>query len=155
MTVLGIDPGLDGALALLDCRGKVIEIVDMPTVPVVINKKNRRQVPPALLASVIERLAPSVAFLEHVSTRPGEGAVGAFSFGRSFGCLEGVLATLQIPVTLVYPATWKRALNIPADKGGARMKAMSLFPEVADQFKLKKHDGRAEAGLIALYGLRR
>jgi crossover junction endodeoxyribonuclease RuvC len=155
MTVLGIDPGLDGALALLSYDGKVIEIVDMPTVPVVINKKNRRQVPPALLACVIERLAPAIAFLEHVGVRPSEGAVGAFSFGRSFGCIEGVLAALQIPTTLVYPAAWKRALSIPADKGGARMKAMSLFPEVAEQFKRVRDDGRSEAALISLYGLRR
>lgn len=155
MTILGIDPGLDGALALLNHEGKVIEIVDMPTVQVVINKKQRRQVPPALLVSTIERLAPSVCFLEHVGVRPKEGAVGAHAFGRSFGCLEGVLAALQVPTTLVYPAVWKRALNIPADKGGARMKAMSLFPEVAEMFKRVKDADRAEAALLALYGLRR
>ncbi len=155
MTILGIDPGLDGALALLSYEGKVIEIVDMPTVQVVINKKNRRQVPPTLLASAIDRLAPSLAFLEHVGTRPGESPIAAFSFGRSFGCIEGVLAALQVPTTLVYPAAWKRALGVPADKGGARMKAMSLFPEVAEQFKRVKDADRAEAALIALYGLRR
>ena len=155
MTILGIDPGLDGALALLDCRGKVIEIVDMPTVEIIVNKKKRRQIPPTLLANTIEKLAPSVAFLEHVGMRPGEGALGAFSFGRSFGMLEGVLAALQIPTTLVFPAVWKRALGVPADKGGARMKAMSLFPEVAEMFKRVRDDGRSEAALIALYGLRR
>lgn len=155
MTILGIDPGLNGAFALLNHEGKVIEIVDMPTVEVVINKKKRRQIPPTLIASTIERLAPSVCFLEHVGVRPGEGAVGAHAFGRSFGCLEGVLAALQIPTTLVHPAAWKRALGVPADKGGARMKAMSLFPENAEQFKRVKDDGRAESCLLALYGLRR
>ncbi len=151
--ILGIDPGLSGALALLDQNGKVLAIEDMPTIEIVVNGKKRRSVPPAALAAMIKNMAPQRAFLESVGVRPGEGAVGAFSFGRNLGQIEGVLAALQIPTTLVHPATWKRRMNIPADKGGARLKAMALFPDKVDLFKRVKDDGRAESALLAYYGL--
>lgn len=151
--ILGIDPGLSGALALLSPEGNVLAIEDMPTIEVVINGKKRRNMPPVALANIIRILAPQKAFLENVGVRPGEGAVGAFSFGRNLGQIEGVLAALQIPTTLVHPATWKRRMNIPADKGGARMKAMALFPDKVDLFKRVKDDGRAESVLLAYYGL--
>ena len=151
--ILGIDPGLSGALALLSPEGNVLAIEDMPTIEVVINGKKRRNMPPVALANTIRILAPQKAFLENVGVRPGEGAVGAFSFGRNLGQIEGVLAALRIPTTLVHPATWKRRMNIPADKGGARMKAMALFPDKVDLFKRVKDDGRAESALLAYYGL--
>ncbi len=151
--ILGIDPGLSGAIALLSPEGNVLAIEDMPTIEVVINGKKRRNMPPVALANTIRILAPQKAFLENVGVRPGEGAVGAFSFGRNLGQIEGVLAALRIPTTLVHPATWKRRMNIPADKGGARMKAMALFPDKADLFKRVKDDGRAESALLAYYGL--
>lgn len=151
--ILGIDPGLSGALALLSPEGNVLAIEDMPTIEVVINGKKRRNMPPVALANTIRILAPQKAFLENVGVRPGEGAVGAFSFGRNLGQIEGVLAALQIPTTLVHPATWKRRMNIPADKGGARMKAMALFPDKVDLFKRVKDDGRAESALLAYYGI--
>lgn len=151
--ILGIDPGLSGALALLSPEGNVLAIEDMPTIEVVINGKKRRSTPPVALANTIRILAPQKAFLENVGVRPGEGAVGAFSFGRNLGQIEGVLAALRIPTTLVHPATWKRRMNIPADKGGARLKAMALFPDKVDLFKRVKDDGRAESALLAYYGL--
>lgn len=151
--ILGIDPGLSGALALLSLEGHVLAIEDMPTIEVIVNGKKRRNMPPVALANIIRILAPQKAFLENVGVRPGEGAVGAFSFGRNLGQIEGVLAALQIPTTLVHPATWKRRMSIPADKGGARMKAMALFPDKAELFKRVKDDGRAESALLAYYGL--
>lgn len=151
--ILGIDPGLSGALALLSPEGHVLAIEDMPTVEIVVNNKKRRTVPPAALVALLKKMAPQKAFLENVGVRPGEGAVGAFSFGRNLGQIEGVLAALQIPTTLVHPATWKRRMSIPADKGGARMKAMALFPDKVDLFKRVKDDGRAESALLAYYGL--
>lgn len=140
-------------MALLSPEGHVLAIEDMPTVEIVVNGKKRRNMPPVALANIIRILAPQKAFLENVGVRPGEGAVGAFSFGRNLGQIEGVLAALQIPTTLVHPATWKRRMSIPADKGGARMKAMALFPDKADLFKRVKDDGRAESALLAYYGI--
>jgi crossover junction endodeoxyribonuclease RuvC len=56
-----------------------------------------------LLAEIVAKSHASKAFVEGVGARPGEGAVGAFSFGRSRGCIEGVLGALAIPVTFIAP----------------------------------------------------
>jgi crossover junction endodeoxyribonuclease RuvC len=64
------------------------------------------------------------------------------------------LAALGVPMSFVAPATWKRALQVPAAKDGARARASQLLPAAAGHWPLVKHDGRAEAALIALYGLR-
>jgi hypothetical protein len=49
---------------------------------------------------------------------------------------------------------WKKALGVPADKDGARARASQLMPENAWLWPLVKHDGRAEAALIAYWGIR-
>ena len=85
---------------------------------------------------------------------PGQGVTSMFSFGRSLGILEGTLAGLDIPYTLVTPQVWKKAMGANASKDGAREMAMRLWPSKSELFKRKKDDGRAEAALLALYLLR-
>ncbi len=75
-----------------------------------------------------------------------------FNFGRGYGQIEGVLAALEIPVTLVTPQVWKRSLSVPADKSASRARAAQLWPGLAGTFSRVRDDGRAEAALIGLYG---
>lgn len=149
--ILGIDPGLSGAMALYDVDGS-LEIVDMP----VLQFKTKRQVDEYAVARIIDNWRDRIreVWLEHVGTRPGEGAVGAFSFGRGYGLLRGVCAANFLPIIDVTPATWKGALKVRGDKDESRARASSLFPRHGGSWALKKHDGRAEAALIALYGAR-
>ena len=56
--ILGIDPGLSGAIALLSQEGNVLAIEDMPTVEIVVNGKKRRTVPPAALVALLNKMAP-------------------------------------------------------------------------------------------------
>ena len=154
MTMLvGIDPGASGAVAWITDSGHLIEVADLPVQKV----SGRTVLMPAVLASMLaaESRRPVHAYLERVGSRPGEGHVGAFAFGRSFGMLEGVLAAMGIAVTLVTPGEWKRAQRIPADKGAARARAAQLWPGLAGTFARVKDDGRAEAALIALHGANR
>ncbi len=154
--IIGIDPGLSGAITFLDATThKIMAIFDMPTVTVTINKKERRKIAPALLAEIVGRYSVKHIIVENVAPRPGEGAVGAFSFGFGVGIIHGIAAGLDLPLTTVHPATWKKALGVPADKGGARLAAMARFPEWADSFKRVKDHDRAESALIALYGATR
>lgn len=128
-------------------------MLDLP-----VQKVNGRSVlMPAVLAAMLtaDGRGPAHAYLERVATRPGEGHVGAFAFGRSFGMLEGVLAALGIAMTLITPGEWKKAHRIPADKGAARARAAQLWPGLAGTFSRVKDDGRAEAALIALHGANR
>jgi crossover junction endodeoxyribonuclease RuvC len=97
--------------------------------------------------------------VENVGARPGEGAVGAFAFGRSTGVVEGVLSALSIPATHIAPASWKRAVGLPAGrdaaKDAARAEAIRRWPGRAAMFARVKDDGRADAALIGLAGLMR
>lgn len=151
--ILGIDPGMTGALAWLTDAGELVHIEDMPTVEIKVGNGKRRQVNAALLAHMLIERRPVHVVLEHVATKPTDGVVGAFSFGRGFGTLEGVIAGLRIGHTLVKPQVWKRALHVTDDKDFARQRAMQMFPSNAQLFARKKDDGRAEAAMIGSWGV--
>ena len=146
---IGIDPGLNGAIAYLK-DGK-LDIWDMPTFSIKRNNKNKREVDASSLSDTLEDLH-GVAFVEKVGAMPGQGVSSMFSFGQSYGIILGILAAYQIPITLVPPKTWKAVLKVRQGKDAARMKASELMPEHSGLWPLKKHDGRAEAALIAYYG---
>jgi len=151
---LGIDIGAAGAIALLNADGELIDVHDMPVLQD--GPKGRRSVNAPLLSSIVFKTHADHAFVEYVGARPGEGAVGAFAFGRSRGVVEGVLGAAGIPVTFIAPASWKRAVGLSlASKDAARADAIRRWPGHANLFSRVKDDGRAEAGLIAVAGLSR
>lgn len=156
MTVLGIDPGLDGAVAILTTDGALLEIHDMPTLED--GAKGRRALNPALLAGIIYRSHATLAFCELVGPRPTDGITAAFGFGRSRGIIEGCLAAAGIPITMIAPPIWKRASNIlpgRENKDSARSVAISRWPSKAELFARKRDCDRAEAALIGVAGLLR
>ena len=151
--IVAVDPGLNGAVAVLNAAGELVELFDMPTVT---STTNRREISASALADLLRKFPSAPAVVERVGPRPGEGAVGAFAFGHGFGVVLACLATLGHPVRLVSPVSWKRWCAIPpgADKQAAIGVAARMVPSAANQLTLKKHDGRADALLIGLYGLR-
>lgn len=152
MIVAGIDPGLSGAICLLDTKG-TISINDMPVHALTRGGKNKREVDPHRLATLLSGPIGH-AFIEQVGAMPGQGVSSMFSMGKTFGIIIGVLATHGVPMTFVSPVKWKKALQVPASKDGARARASQLLPHAAGNWPLVKHDGRAEAALIALWGIR-
>lgn len=149
MKSLGIDPGVTGAVAVFD-GATLVACFDIPT----IKPGKRTRVNAGALAGMLREHMPiSHAYIERVGSRPGEGAVGAFSFGHTAGTIEGVVAALGIPVTLVTPASWKPAAGLNgSDKARSRARASQLFPRHAALFARVKDDGRAEAALIGWIG---
>lgn len=145
--IVGIDPGAQGAIAWVSEGGRLIEVRDLPYT-------KGEGLMPAVLADWLHGAArrPVHAFVERVAARPGAGVSGMFNFGRGYGQIEGVLAALGVPVTLVTPTKWKGALRIPADKSASRARAAQLWPGLAGTFARAKDDGRAEAALIGLFG---
>jgi crossover junction endodeoxyribonuclease RuvC len=152
--IIGIDPGLNGAIAFYAQDIDYLHIVDMPVVESVRNKKNRRVIDCAALTKKLAPFGGAEAWVEHVTASPQMGVVSAFNFGMGFGMLRGCLAALGIRFFPVVPAVWKPSLNVPADKKAARLRASELLPNHSHLWPLDKHDGRAEAALIALYGSR-
>ena len=151
--IIGIDVGLNGAIAMM--RGETLTgIFDMPTVTLDRNGKAKRQISIPELVQIIDNFKPDEAYCERVFAMANQGVTSVFSFGRSLGAIEGVLAARLIKTTLVTPQAWQKAMGVSGGKDGARARAMELFPHNVDYFKLKKHDGRADAALIACWGLR-
>jgi crossover junction endodeoxyribonuclease RuvC len=156
MTILGIDPGLDGAIAVLTEAGELVAIHDMPTL--LDGAKGRRAVNPALFASIVYSTQANRAYCELIGPRPSDGSVGAFGFGRTRGIIEGVLAAAGIPLEMIAPPVWKRASSIAPgkeNKDSARSVAISRWPSQAALFARKCDCDRAEAALIGLAGLMR
>lgn len=147
--IIGIDPGLGGALALL--YNNDLEIYDMPT----IQDGTKRRVDHAQLAVILDTWAKHqgiTCVIEKVASMPGNGHAGAFTFGRAAGVVIGAVAANFIPIVEVPPQVWKRKTQTPTDKDGARLRASEIFPRYAGQWARIKDDGRAEAALIAYYG---
>ena len=156
MIILGIDPGLDGAIAVLTEAGELVAIHDMPTL--LDGAKGRRAVNPALFASIIRSTQARRAYCELIGPRPTDGTTGAFGFGRSRGIIEGVLAAGGVPLAMIAPPVWKRVSSIAPgkeNKDSARSVAISRWPSQAALFARKCDCDRAEAALIGLAGLLR
>jgi crossover junction endodeoxyribonuclease RuvC len=155
--VLGIDPGIEGAVALLSPSGDLIAIHDLPTLPD--GPAGRRRVNPALLVDVLAKTRASCAYVELVNSRPTDGHVSAFSFGVTRGLLEGCLAALAIPVTMIAPPSWKRAIGLAPGKENAkalsRSEACRRWPGQAALFARVRDNGRSDAALIGIAGLMR
>jgi len=181
MIYIGIDPGLNGAVGIIHYkteaelenlysatieghdmgRGTTIEatyVYDTPTALVEGETTKRKYLAPAM-AMLLQPFAERqdvLAVLENVHSMPKQGVASSFCFGEGKGMWEGILAAFEIPTEMVSPQRWKKEMMADQgkDKSAARFKAMSLWPNLADKLKLVKHDGRAEALLMAEYGRR-
>lgn len=155
MIRIGIDPGISGAIAAIDDHDNVIMLRDMPTMPRLHGKGD--MVNGAELASIIMDASAgneSIAYLEQVAAMPNQGVTSMFHFGESVGIVLGVLQTLQCRYTRPTPQQWKKAAGITGkDKDSARTLAIQLFPAISDKLTRKKDIGRADALLIAKFGL--
>lgn len=153
MIVCGVDPGLSGAVCFLSTDG-ACTVHDMPALRLLRGGNKRREVDPHALANLFWKEHAGHAFIEQGWSRPHDSGPGGFATGKGYGIIIGVLAAVGVPYTIVSPQKWKRALAVPAAKDGARARASQLLPDMADHWRLVKNDGRAEAALIALYGIR-
>jgi crossover junction endodeoxyribonuclease RuvC len=145
--ILGIDPGLGGAIAFFFPAQDVVSVEDMPIAA--------GDVDAATLAERIAQMRPNIAIVELVASRPGQGVASVFKFGCGFGMVRGVIAASGVPLHLVSPAKWKRSYGLDSDKERSRALALRLWPGRSDLFGRKKDHGRAEAALLARYAAER
>ena len=153
MIIVGIDPGVSGAICFL-LKGKIVALYDMPTM--VDGKKNKKQVNGAEITNILNnemiRDTDIKVVIEQVSAMPGQGVTSMFNFGQSFGVLKGICAALKIPVHFVRPAKWKKHFNlINSEKDASRTKVIEAFPYISSQLSKKKDGNKADAILIARF----
>ena len=142
MKILGIDPGKQGAIALFDKQDRRVQTFDMPDTTLGLHE---------LLSSMP---VVHVCVLEKPFYPQMIGITNAVKIAEAFGIIKGALAWLSIPTQEARPSEWKKALNLNSSKSASREKASQMFPDDAGQWARVKDDGRAEAALLAWYGLK-
>jgi len=153
--IIGVDPGMSGAIAFLAGDGSLTDVVDMPVFAVVkrVGGKDltKNHVNVHDLGSLLRRSGDATAIVELVGARPGDGSVQAFQFGFGVGAIHGACGAIGLRIETVTPQKWKKHFGLAAAKDASRQLATRRFPAHAGLFKRVKDDGRAEAALIALY----
>lgn len=160
MVVIGIDPGLTGAVARLDREG--VTVVDIPCIQRGAGTATvKNQVNASALQAEIKALVQGcdrqevLVMIELTQAMPKQGVATMYSMGHTAGMIEGVVAAMGLPHRLVPAAQWKKAMKIAGGKKSekkepARALAQRLYP--AAELHLVKHHNRAEAILLARYG---
>lgn len=167
MITIGIDIGLTGALAAIDSRGSC-SVVDLPTLPD--GKGSGSRLDGRALLNLIRQFVPvaeaGLVLFEDVRPVPNIGKrerrtsiVTEGGLMRSRGIVEAVIDIARLERRIVQPQTWKRHYGLKREKdekdaaykGRSLDVARRLYP-LAD-IPLAKHHNRAEALLIAHFGL--
>jgi len=153
-TIVGIDPGLTGAIVELTPKGNILSKHVMPTV-------DKKLLDLKQLRVILSLYKNSMVYLEKVHSMPKQGVASSFKFGRVFGVLEGMLAALQIPYKLVTPQRWQKKMHEGIEreigpKERSLMAVTRLYPNEdlrATERSKTPHKGLVDALLIARYGL--
>lgn len=150
MAYVGIDPGSQGAICLLDPSLKMIVFKDFSDG--LINVHN--------FLSHNKATFESPVGVEQVRSLPGMSAKSNFSFGRNVGQLEIILEINNLQTHYVLPKFWQQVCGIKIPKGTSSKdrknitanRALELYP-FADLFGPKGglKDGRSDALMIAHY----
>ena len=153
MLIIGIDPGITGAICFLE-DGEILDVIDMPTMAS--GNKNKKQINGSQIFNEISLKIKNhksdniSVVVEQVSAMPGQGVTSMFNFGQSFGVLKGICFAMRLPMFFVRPAKWKRYFNlINSEKDASRTRAIEIFPDFSSQLSKKKDSNKADAILIA------
>jgi hypothetical protein len=150
MTIIGIDPGASGAVAIWDkgiskiykCPKTANEMAD-----IIIKTKH---------SEYVNKNQSIHAYIEKVHAFPHDGRSSVFKFGQNFGQWIGILAACKVNTELVTPQRWmnywKKKLNIdlPKDKPERKRRLKELASHYTDK-KVTLYN--ADAILITMYGL--
>lgn len=173
MIIVGIDPGLTGAIAVIesDIGGDgiyshfVIDVFDIPVEPNG-NGKVKNRVHAAALDDILQLVEPHLIILEKQMYRPvfrpgskkpaPAGGSSTFSLGDTYGVIRTCCALTDGEVKEISPTVWKKSLGLGKNKRDSIDLSQTLYPEVVKlprPVKLVKHHNRAEAVLLAHYGV--
>ena len=153
MKIIGIDPGLSGAIAVMQDK-IVINIYDMPVMAE--GKKNKRQLNSSQLVNIIKENInedeDTIVVVEQVNAMPGQGVTSMFNFGQTFGAIKGVCAALRLPIFFVRPSKWKKHFElINSSKDASRTKVIEMYPTLSGQLAKKRDVNKSDAVLIAKF----
>lgn len=163
--IIAIDPGLSGAICLMDKDKTVLFHEPMPLIGEELDLKS--------LSSIFMELKTNfhiqLVILERAGCRPGQSAQSGLKTGRNYGILEGIVSTLGLPYKEISSQSWTKPLQAIKNKEGASLnqkyklrkerntrEAQKMFPNLdlraSDRARVP-HSGKVDSLLIANYGL--
>lgn len=145
-TIIGIDPGLSGGIAVIR-HGIVMTAVKTP------------ETAKDLFDLLTENDDASAVFIEKVGATPQMGTVSAFKFGQSVGELRMACIAAGLRIEYVTPQKWQKEFGLivkgrglgqgdTEKKNRNKARAQELFP------KIKCTHAVSDALLIAEFGRR-
>lgn len=165
---IAVDPGANGAISILDEKLSVIEIIDMPTrylkedefYKLTGKKKKRKDSRKVINTFAIHnRLKTyqkdSIGFIEHVTSREGDGKASSFTFGSMFQGPKSVMECLGIPYYQITPRKWQGYFKFSTGESKNQSYAKAVEISQEDHFTGPRggiKDGRSDAYLLGLYG---
>ena len=158
MIVIGIDPGISGAVAAVDSETReLLRVADTP----VFNVQKGREYDISGMADLLRSIIlgnPARVVIERAQPMPGQGVTSTFSTGMGYGIWIGLLGALEIPYSSVRPCEWTRKLfkGVPGEgKARSILLASQTFPgiELVPPGCRKPRDGRADAACLAYCGV--
>jgi crossover junction endodeoxyribonuclease RuvC len=155
VNLLGVDPGIHGGVAIVlvddGVAPQLIDAIDIPVTGVAAKER----VDALAIRAWIKQHAPQHALIERAQVMPKQGASSGFKYGRAVGAIEAVVTCCAIPLTIIEPSIWKKFHQLRGgDKEAGRQRALQLFPTAHVLLARKKDHGRAEAALIAYFGMK-
>jgi len=160
MTSIGVDCGINGAMAYYDHANGLLQIEDMPTYKVTVNKSKRQRIDDLALLRYFEMAALKGAdrvVIEQIWERPGQR--GMFVMGMVVGLVRMACISARLPIDEVPSATWKKILRVP---GGANADDQLIIKRADDMLPTHSHMwrgikggrllDRAEAAMLSYYG---
>lgn len=144
--VIGIDPGLGGAIAAvrrIEGATYCLDTIYWDGGSGVIE----------LLRHYANTWPKPEVWLEKVNAMPKQGIASTWKFAQNFGFYTGAVPALQLPLRIVRPVDWQKGLGLPkvqsktAHKNNLKSVAAAMFPDVKVTLK------NADALLIAHHGL--
>ena len=156
--VIGVDPGLSGAIAIVDSQYTVLATTVMTV--------HGHEMDLTSLANWLEAEiesnpypVPIIACIEKVSAMPHQGVKSMFTFGFNTGAIHGILASFSIPRYMVTPQIWQKAVLSFTNRGDKQASVnfcRRIYPDLnllATERSKKPHTGMADAICIARYAI--
>ena len=148
MLFIGIDPGKNGGIAVLDENIRMVALSKMPDTP------------QDLFYFLSEYKDNNcMCMLERVGGMPGNGGNAMFNFGKGYGHIEMALLACGICTETITPNKWEKHFQLGTSgnysktewKNRLKAKAQQLFPSLGKKITLATCD----ALLIAYYAANR
>jgi len=151
---IGIDPGFDGGVTVMDDEFNIIKKDIAPTI--LGTKKKMYNVQG--MVDLLLKYEPEMVVLEKVHAMPGQGSTSMFRFGHGLGLWEGIINALRYPYALVTPQQWMKTVLVGLPKGDKKQAAQLFcqrrWPE-EDWRKNQRcrilHSGLTDSACMAYY----